>query len=54
MVESKEETKKNFNDDKGEGVELMKLKNVKQKASPFINQQRSWSDEEHFKIPEDL
>jgi superfamily II DNA/RNA helicase len=30
--------KKSFADDRGEGVELMNLKNVKQKASPFINQ----------------
>jgi len=58
MVEKSEAdmtaAKKEFADDRGEGVELMKLKNVKQKASPFINQQRSWDDEEHFTIPADL
>ena len=53
MVEATE-AKKEFNDDRGEGVELMKLKNVKQKASPFINQTRSWDDEEHFKIPAEI
>jgi ATP-dependent RNA helicase DDX19/DBP5 len=58
MVEKSEAgdipAKKDFSDDRGEGVELMKLKNVKQKASPFINQQRSWDDDEHFTIPADL
>lgn len=32
----------------------MKLKNVKQKASPFINQQRSWDDEDVFAIPSEI
>ena len=41
-------------DEKDEGVELMQNKFTKNISSPFINQQRSWEDEDHFTIQPDL
>ena len=37
-----------------EAVELIKNKFTPNIASPFINHQKSWDDEEHFKIPDDI
>ena len=37
--------------DEGENVELIQNKFSKNVASPFVNQQKSWDDEEQFKIP---
>ena len=37
-----------------EEVQLMQFKNVKQRASPFINMQKSWEDEDQFPIPKDI
>jgi len=54
MVESKKSEKKQYNESKLEGVELVQFKKIKQKASPFLNEKRSWEDEELFMIPEDI
>lgn len=35
-------------------VEIVQNKFIKQTASPFINHQKSWDNEDHFKIPEDI
>lgn len=40
--------------EKGEGVELLQNKYTKNISSLFINQQRSWDDEEHFTISKEL
>ena len=40
--------------EQGEDVEIMQNKFTKNIVSPFINHQKAWDDEEHFKIPEDL
>ncbi len=36
------------------GVKKMKNKFTRNVLSPFINQQRNWEDEEHFKIPPEI
>ena len=38
----------------GEDVELMVNKHTRNVASPFINHQTAWDDEEHFKIPAEI
>jgi hypothetical protein len=53
MVEAKNKPTK-LDDDREDGVELMKLKNVTQKASPFVNLHKSWDNEDHFTIPADI
>jgi len=53
MVEAKKKSTK-LNDDRADGVELMKFRNVSQKASPFVNLHKSWDNEDHFKIPHDI
>ena len=40
--------------DEGENVELIQNKFSKNVASAFINQQKSWDDEDLFKIPEEI
>ena len=40
--------------DEGENVELIQNKFSKNVASPFVNQQKSWDDEEQFKIPVEI
>ena len=40
--------------DDGENVELIQNKFSKNVASPFVNQQKSWDDEEQFKIPVEI
>jgi|DEB0MinimDraft_12_1074336.scaffolds.fasta_scaffold73907_1 superfamily II DNA/RNA helicase len=56
-MESKEESKTAETQPKQaieEGAELIKNKFTKNIASPFINHQKSWDDENHFKIPDDI
>ena len=53
MVEAKNKPT-TLNDDREDGVELMKFKNVTQKASPFVNLHKSWDNEEYFKIPVEI
>jgi len=55
MVEATQ-TKKEFKPatkDEEETVELLTLKS-KQRASPFLNKSRSWTDEDHFQIPPEI
>lgn len=58
-MESKEEAKtqklekQNSTTHKDE-VELIKNKWTKNIASPFLNHQKTWDDENHFKIPDDI
>ena len=40
--------------EQGEDVEILQNKFTKNIVSPFINHQKAWDDEEHFKIPDDL
>ena len=40
--------------DEGENVELIQNKFSKNVASAFINQQRSWDDDDLFTIPAEL
>ena len=40
--------------EENEGVELMENKYTQNVTNPFINHQRSWDEEEHFKIPADV
>jgi superfamily II DNA/RNA helicase len=54
MVESTEKKEyKPASKDEEEHIELLNLKS-KQRASPFLNKQRSWQDEDHFSIPAEL
>ena len=40
--------------EENEGVELMENKYTTNVTNPFINHQRSWDDEEHFKISAEI
>lgn len=55
MVESTQPQKqyKPASKDEEETIELLNLKS-KQRASPFLNKQRSWQDEDHFAIPPEI
>ena len=40
--------------EENEGVELLENKYTQNVTNPFINHQRSWDEEEHFKIPAEI